>query len=36
VFGPTGRGVTSTVLHDAAGAVGHAQQSLTVRPLPAG
>lgn len=34
VFGPTGQGVTSTVLHDANGAVGHAQQILTVRPLP--
>ncbi|MFC4565196.1 thioesterase family protein [Nocardiopsis mangrovi] len=34
-FGPTGQGITSTVLHDVAGAVGHAQQILTVRPLPA-
>jgi hypothetical protein len=34
-FGPTGQGVTSTVLHDVAGPVGHAQQILTVRPLPA-
>ncbi|MFG2890976.1 thioesterase family protein [Streptomyces sp. NPDC048248] len=34
-FGPTGQGVTSTVLHDLAGPVGHAQQMLTVRPLPA-
>jgi Thioesterase-like superfamily len=33
-FGPTGQGVTSSVLHDVAGAVGHAQQILTVRPLP--
>ncbi|WP_086820644.1 thioesterase family protein [Allokutzneria sp. NRRL B-24872] len=32
-FGPTGQGVTSTVLHDLAGPVGHAQQILTVRPL---
>jgi hypothetical protein len=35
VFGPTGLGITSTVLHDLAGAVGHAHQQLTVRPLPA-
>lgn len=34
-FGPTGQGVTSTVLHDVTGPVGHAQQILTVRPLPA-
>lgn len=33
VFGPTGQGITSTVLHDVNGAVGHAQQLLTVRPL---
>ncbi|ACU75847.1 conserved hypothetical protein [Catenulispora acidiphila DSM 44928] len=32
-FGPTGQGVTSTVLHDVAGPVGHAEQMLTVRPL---
>jgi hypothetical protein len=32
VFGPTGQGVTSTVLHDLGGPVGHAQQQLTVRP----
>lgn len=32
VFGPSGQGVTSTVLHDIAGPVGHAQQLLTVRP----
>lgn len=32
-FGPTGQGVTSTVLHDVAGPVGHAEQILTVRPL---
>ncbi len=35
VFGPTGQGITSTVLHDLSGPVGHAQQQLTVRPLPA-
>jgi len=34
VFGPTGQGVTSTVLHDLSGPVGHAQQMLTVRPQP--
>lgn len=33
-FGPTGQGVTSTVLHDVTGPVGHAQQILTVRPQP--
>ncbi len=33
VFGSTGQGVTSTVLHDLAGPVGYAQQTLTVRPL---
>ncbi|MFE6163601.1 thioesterase family protein [Streptomyces sp. NPDC056486] len=32
-FGPTGQGITSTVLHDVNGPVGHAQQILTVRPL---
>ncbi|MEV8317850.1 thioesterase family protein [Streptomyces sp. NPDC059900] len=32
-FGPTGQGITSTVLHDVDGPVGHAQQILTVRPL---
>lgn len=32
-FGPTGQGITSTVLHDVSGPVGHAQQMLTVRPL---
>lgn len=32
VFGPTGQGITSTVLHDVNGPVGHAQQILTVRP----
>jgi hypothetical protein len=36
VFGPTGQGLTSTVLHDTTGPVGHAQQILTVRPLPTG
>ncbi|MGI5430517.1 thioesterase family protein [Streptomyces sp. CA-179760] len=34
-FGATGQGVTGTVLHDLAGPVGHAQQILTVRPVPA-
>ncbi|MFJ9711008.1 hypothetical protein [Streptomyces sp. NPDC101234] len=33
-FGPTGQGLTSTVLHDVEGPVGHASQILTVRPLP--
>lgn len=33
-FGPSGQGLTSTVLHDVDGPVGHAQQILTVRPLP--
>jgi hypothetical protein len=32
-FGPTGQGLTSTVLHDVHGAVGAAQQILTVRRL---
>ncbi|MDP3209586.1 MAG: thioesterase family protein [Rhodoglobus sp.] len=32
-FGPTGQGVTSSVLHDIHGAVGFAQQMLTVRPV---
>lgn len=32
VFGPTGQGVTSTVLHDVNGPVGYMQQLLTVRP----
>ena len=36
VFGPTGQGITSTVLHDVGGPIGHAQQQLTVRPLPSG
>ncbi|WP_432055963.1 thioesterase family protein [Streptomyces sp. bgisy022] len=33
-FGPAGHGITSTVLHDVEGPVGHAQQILTVRPVP--
>ncbi|GAA2077740.1 thioesterase family protein [Streptomyces albiaxialis] len=33
VFGPTGQGLTSTVLHDVHGPVGRAEQLLTVRPL---
>ncbi|SEC57373.1 Thioesterase-like superfamily protein [Streptomyces sp. 3213] len=33
-FGPSGQGLTSTVLHDLDGPVGHASQILTVRPLP--
>jgi hypothetical protein len=33
-WGAQGLGVTSTVLHDLAGPVGYAQQSLTLRPLP--
>ncbi len=33
-FGPAGHGLTSTVLHDAVGPVGRAEQILTVRPLP--
>jgi hypothetical protein len=32
VFGSTGQGITSSVLHDVTGAVGRAQQMLTVRP----
>ncbi|PPL19983.1 thioesterase family protein [Microterricola pindariensis] len=32
-FGSDGQGLTSTVLHDAAGAIGRAEQLLTVRPL---
>ncbi len=32
-FGPAGHGLTSSVIHDTAGPVGHAQQILTVRPL---
>ncbi len=34
VFGPTGLGITSTVLHDRHGPVGTAQQILTLRPQP--
>jgi hypothetical protein len=33
-FGPTGQGLTSTVLYDVDGPVGHALQMLTVRPVP--
>jgi hypothetical protein len=33
-FGPSGQGLTSTVLHDVDGPIGHAQQILTVRPAP--
>lgn len=33
-FGPTGLGITSTVLHDERGPIGRAQQILTVRPMP--
>jgi hypothetical protein len=33
-FGPTGQGLTDTVLHDVDGPVGRAQQILTVRPQP--
>lgn len=32
-FGPSGQGLTSSVLHDADGPVGQAEQILTVRPL---
>ncbi|MFD5884348.1 thioesterase family protein [Streptomyces yangpuensis] len=32
-FGPSGQGLTSSVLHDLDGPVGHAEQILTVRPL---
>ena len=32
-FGPTGLGLTSSVLHDRRGQVGRAEQSLTVRPM---
>ncbi|MFI2642287.1 thioesterase family protein [Streptomyces sp. NPDC018610] len=34
VFGPSGQGLTSTVLHDVHGPVGRAEQILTVRPAP--
>ncbi|RFU87532.1 thioesterase family protein [Streptomyces triticagri] len=33
-FGPTGQGLTSSVLHDVDGPVGRAEQILTVRPQP--
>ncbi|GAA4487706.1 thioesterase family protein [Rhodococcus olei] len=33
-FGPDGHGLTSSVLHDVDGPVGHANQILTVRPVP--
>ena len=33
-FGPTGQGLTSSVLHDEQGPIGSVQQALTVRPLP--
>ena len=33
VFGPSGQGVTSTALHDVTGAVGRAEQALTVRHI---
>jgi hypothetical protein len=32
-FGPSGHGITATVLHDEQGAVGVAHQMLTIRPL---
>lgn len=35
-FGPSGQGLTSSVLHDLDGSVGRAEQILTVRPLPGG
>lgn len=35
-FGPSGQGLTSSVLHDINGPVGHAEQILTVRPLTLG
>ncbi|WP_406343664.1 thioesterase family protein [Streptomyces sp. NBC_00648] len=35
-FGPSGQGLTSSVLHDVHGPVGHAEQILTVRPLAGG
>ncbi|MFF1481697.1 thioesterase family protein [Streptomyces sp. NPDC058301] len=35
-FGPSRQGLTSTVLHDLRGPVGHAEQILTVRPLAGG
>ena len=33
-FGPTGQGITGAALHDERGHVGHAMQTLTVRPSP--
>jgi hypothetical protein len=33
-FGPTGQGLTSSILHDVDGPVGTVEQMLTVRPLP--
>lgn len=33
-FGPSGQGLTSSVLHDVLGPVGQAEQILTVRPVP--
>lgn len=33
-FGPTGLGLTSSVLHDRSGPVGRSEQILTVRPMP--
>lgn len=35
-FGPTGQGITGAALHDERGHVGHAMQTLTVRPSPRG
>ncbi|MEV6979402.1 thioesterase family protein [Kitasatospora sp. NPDC093806] len=35
-FGPSGQGLTSSVLHDVHGPVGHAEQILTVRPQALG
>jgi hypothetical protein len=35
LFGATGLGITSSTVHDARGPVGRAEQSLTVRPVPA-
>jgi len=32
-FGPAGHGLTSSVIHDEAGAIGRAEQILTVRPI---
>lgn len=34
VFGPTGVGLTDSVLHDESGPIGRAEQILTVRPAP--